>query len=192
MLARGKILIIVGGLVTVVIVIALVFDWFDLRKQPEGFEAIQKEQEGEMKTLQKSEVIIPNGPEEIAKTKAKQLAISFVEKFGSFSNQSNFQNLEELKPLMTFGMQSRVDGTIKNGQNQNSGAAGAYYSQVTRAFSAQELSYNEEKGEVEFLVKCQRGETRGNQYSSKTYYQDIKIELQKVGEEWLVDKAEWQ
>lgn len=128
-------------------------------------------------------------PEQAKRGQLAQFVSSFVEKFGSFSNQNNYQNLQELQSSMTPRMWSWVEDNLITGGES---ASGVYSGQTTKALSTKEVNYNEATGEAEFLVKCQRQETGDNLSIPRVYYQDIFIKLEMSGEEWLVEGAYWK
>ncbi|MBU4332016.1 hypothetical protein KKD19_00100 [Patescibacteria group bacterium] len=128
-------------------------------------------------------------PEEVKRGQLAQFSSSFAEKFGSYSSQNNYQNFKELKVFMTPQMWSWVENNlIISGE----GDKDIYYGQTTKALSTQENSYDAVGGNAEFLVKCQRQEAGDNFVNPRVYYQDITIELERYGDNWLVAAAYWQ
>jgi len=130
-------------------------------------------------------------PSEAARAQVKDIAVSFAERFGSYSNQADYQNLIELKPQMTAGLKNWTDNFVFNARKNNPQDA-AYYAQITKALAAQEKSYSQESGQAEFLIQCQRQEFLISPQNPRTYYQTLKITLLKVKDAWLVDDAVWQ
>jgi len=111
---------------------------------------------------------------------------AFAERFGSYSNQSNFENLLDLKMLMTERMQNWVDSLVVAG-NSNSGV---YYGITTRTLNTEIKKVSEDAAEVS--VSTQRQESVGAEVNSKVYYQDVLISFVKEGGLWKVDEARWQ
>jgi hypothetical protein len=111
---------------------------------------------------------------------------AFAERFGSYSNQSNFENLLDLKMLMTERMQNWVDSLVVAG----SSGSGVYYGLTTRALNTEIKNISENTAEVS--VSTQRQESVGSEINNKVYYQDILISFVKEGGLWKVDEAKWQ
>lgn len=128
--------------------------------------------------------------EEIEKQKAKSTAILFVERFGSFSNQGDFQNVEDLMPLMTSVMQSWAGSYIDQGRAAED-ADGAYYGVTTKALTAAFVSFDLDAGLAELNIDTQRQET-GDQVDPRTYYQTMNVSLLKSNNQWLIQSAAWQ
>ncbi len=110
----------------------------------------------------------------------------FAERFGSYSNQGNFQNLTDLYPLMTDAMRQTVERTIA--------AAGAaptgYVGVTTRAVSTRLVSLDEKAGSATVRVSTQRVTQTGDA-APTTSYADLTIIFRKVQNVWLVDSALW-
>jgi len=117
-----------------------------------------------------------------------RLANLFTERFGSYSSESEFQNIVELKSYMTKTMQVWADNYIKQLKAQPK--TGGYSSVVTKAVSTEVINSTSVKAEVK--VTTQRQEEEANINGSQTYYQDISLEFNKSDDDWLVNKATWQ
>jgi len=130
-------------------------------------------------------------PEEAEHGQVKNLALSFTERFGSFSNQANYQNLEELKDLMTPAMVAWTNNFITESKAKDLTNA-PYHAFITNALSFEEDNYSFYSDKAEFIVKCRRQESSGSPDNSSVYFQSIKITLLKQQDIWLVNSAEWQ
>ncbi len=120
----------------------------------------------------------------------KQLARSFAERFGSYSNQSNYGNIEDLKILMSSKMKTWANDYVKELRNNNS-YSGSFYGITTKSLIEPSLNnFSLESGKVEVLLSVQREEISTSE--PKLYNQDIKIVFIKESGEWLVDEAIWQ
>ena len=117
-----------------------------------------------------------------------RLANLFTERIGSFSSESEFQNIIDLKSYMTKTMQAWADNYIKVQQAQPK--TGGFSSIVTKAISTKVQSLTSVNAQVQ--VTTQRQEEGANINGSQTYYQDISLEFTKSDDDWLVDKATWQ
>jgi len=121
----------------------------------------------------------------------KQLSRSFAERFGSYSNQSNYGNIEDLEIFMSVKMKKWAEEYVTN-LRANNQYSGNFYGIVTKALVEPEISsFAPDSGQVDVLVSTQREETSSDG-DPKVYNQDIKISFIKTGGEWLVDSAIWQ
>jgi hypothetical protein len=121
----------------------------------------------------------------------KAIARTFAERFGSFSNEGNFVNLEDLRSLMTATMQSSVDAYIAQ-ELATAGAGQAYYGITTKALSANVASFDQAAGQAEVLVATQRQEAKGTTSNPRVFYQTLKLSLDTSEGSWKVNAAEWQ
>ncbi|MFA6255477.1 MAG: hypothetical protein WC675_05670 [Patescibacteria group bacterium] len=134
--------------------------------------------------------IEPTASEPNLEASLKAIASTFAERFGSYSNQGNFSNLDDLKDLMTVRMKSAI-GDYKADQQASMGGTG-YYGVTTKAISPQITNFEESLGRAEIIVKTQRQESFGNTTNPKVFYQDLKLNLVKTEAGWKVDVAQWQ
>ena len=195
-MTRQKKTILITAIIILIIAVAIYF--FFIRKSPEDQPALQKQPDSTTEEVEAGPQIIQSQqtqelatPEESEYGQVKNFAVSFVERFGSYSNQADFQNLIELKFMMTEKMKTWADNLISTSREDNP-ISENYYAQTTKALSTKEISYDAASGRAEFLIKSQRQETIGSPDNIRTYYQDIKIILLKVGDDWKVDSANWQ
>ena len=115
-------------------------------------------------------------------------ASAFAERFGSYSNQSNYENLLDLKYFMTAKMKMSVDDKVA--QKDYSKSNDLYYGITTRAMKSEVESMGSVTSIVK--VKTQRQEFVGADMNSKVSYRDILITFRKEGNVWKVDSAYWQ
>jgi len=113
---------------------------------------------------------------------------AFAERFGSYSNHSNYENLVDLKYFMTVKMQKEVD--IKISSRDFTKENNIYYGITTRALSAEIISVNDSTADIK--VKTQREEFWGADVNSKVSYRDILISFIKENKVWKVNSAIWQ
>lgn len=120
------------------------------------------------------------------------IAESFAERFGSYSNQSDYSNLDDLTVFMTNSMTSWVNNTYKENLRLQNPDFNTYYAIETKAISKQVENLDEEKGSAEVLVKTQRQEFKNNTNNPTVFYQDILLKFVKSNDQWEVDGAYWQ
>jgi hypothetical protein len=128
-------------------------------------------------------------PDEIT-AKLVALTLPFVERFGTFSNQNNFENLKDLFPYMTEEFRKKSELLIQ--QAVDKPFPQAYTGVVTKALSYKVISANQDAGRGEFLVTTQRREYIGTPTNFKVYTQDIAVTFKKEDSVWLVDGAAWK
>jgi len=151
-------------------------------------------QEQQQDFLNKSAAIIENkqvNKDEITKTELKMIAASFAERFGSFSNQSDYGNIRDLKIFMTAGMQKWADDFIIESRAENSDSS-IYHGFTTKAITKEIRQFDEAAGRAEILIKTQRKEAAGTTGNTTTFYQDIIIKFIKEKGAWKVSEANWQ
>ena len=113
-------------------------------------------------------------------------ARAFVERYGSFSNQSGFANLKELRPFMTEALRQEVEAMMASGASANIAYAGT----TTKALTIKEQKV--EKRSATFLISTQRRESTAQNPNARVYYQDIELSLLKAGDDWKVNRAVWK
>ncbi|MDP3244138.1 MAG: hypothetical protein Q8M83_00585 [bacterium] len=121
---------------------------------------------------------------------AEAVARSFAERFGSFSNQSDFENIIDLYPFMTARMRVWAEDYII--QARLAAQEGSVYFGITsRALGGKVLKKDGISTVIQ--VNTSRRETGGSLGEIKEYLQNIELTLVKEsGDFWKVDKAEWQ
>jgi hypothetical protein len=137
---------------------------------------------------------IPSPPvtdEEKSKTDLARLASAFVERFGSYSNQSDFENITDLEVFMTERMQTWARDFIEKSRAEKPDTS-IYWGVTTRALKTEILNFDESLGKTEILVSTQRREAVGTTTNAKVYYQDISLKFAKEGGAWKVDEATWK
>jgi hypothetical protein len=188
--------IIIGVIVAIIIIAAAVLLWWWLSQRPA---AVVKPPTNTNQGLQipanlpTQGVTLPaqpSGPVKQANVEAdlKAIASTFAERYGSFSNEENFSNLESLKDLMSPSMLTTVNSMIA----ANTAGAKVYHGITTKTLSAEILSYDNEAGKAEIEVVTQRQEAQGSTANPVVYYQNIKLQVVKTTDGWKVDSAVWE
>ena len=122
----------------------------------------------------------------------KRVAMSFAERFGSYSNQSNFENIEHLKIYMTDSMAAWADRYVEETRAKNADTS-VYYGITTESLKVETILFDEANNQAEFMITTQRKESHGTTSDLNVFYQDIKIVMVRTAEEsWLVSEAWWQ
>ena len=85
----------------------------------------------------------------------KGVARSFAERFGTYSNHSDFENIEHLIPYMSERMKKWAQKYLDE-QREKTVDQSVYYGMITRTMSVKQTSYDSDNGTAEFLVTAQR------------------------------------
>ena len=115
----------------------------------------------------------------------KQLAFSFAERYGSYSNQAPNDHINDLMPLMTLRMQREITEDYEQ-DNLNLTTYDGY---EARALGGELQNFSTNQAKV--LVNIQRVHYREGLTEPDVFYQDILVELLKFGDEWKVDRVQW-
>lgn len=127
--------------------------------------------------------------EELEENDFKKMASSFVERFGSYSSHSGFDNIKDLRSLMSEDMEEWANGYIEERVEEESEKSD-YYGVSTFATITKVEEVDKSEGRVVVRVNTQRNEVRDNKEES--FSQPIEITLIQENEEWKVDRAEWK
>ena len=134
----------------------------------------------------------PEQPEVIEvnqRSSLKRLSMAFTERYGSYSNQSDFENLLDLTALMSKAMAARTESFVEEAKVKIQDNT-SYSGTTTRALSVRIDSYDEDVGEATLTVSAQRREA-SDTAEDRIYYQSLTIEFIKVKESWKADSATW-
>lgn len=132
--------------------------------------------------------ITKEAPHVINANDAAKLSALFAERLGSFSNQSDYSNVTDLKILMTANMKDWADKYVADLRAQK--YSGQYYGIITKALTTKILS-PEKDGKIKIEIATERQESNVD-VLSPSYLQKMTLELIKANGEWLVDSAYWE
>ena len=127
---------------------------------------------------------------EVDEKDIQRMALSFAERFGSYSNQSSFGNITDLTNLMSQSMKAWADEYVANARKQDN-YSGIYYGITTKAISGTVKVFNQQTGEAQVLVKTKRKESVESMNNSTVFYQDILISFVQEKGLWKIDSASW-
>ncbi|MEK9130036.1 MAG: hypothetical protein AAB526_01390 [Patescibacteria group bacterium] len=187
---RIKIIILISA--GLIIVIALLFilnvvykQHFSIKKNP--IESPVTELKTEEQTFLPSE-IVPQTETEKAKNKLERITLNFIESIGSYSNQSDFQNIIGLKNIATPKMQIWIDDFIK----QKNKPSDVYSGISTKVLAIKKNNFDLGNNQAELLINTQRQEAKESTQNTKVFYQDVSIKLIKESDDWKIDEIEWK
>lgn len=135
--------------------------------------------------------ISKEAPHEINGNDLAKIAMSFSERLGSYSNQSNYGNFLDLKIFMTDSLKSWADNYVATLKEQTKGQT-SYYGISTKAITSEVKSFDNTSGTAEIVVTTERRESTEKIGGGEAYLQKVDIGFLKVNGEWLVDKAYWE
>jgi hypothetical protein len=122
-------------------------------------------------------------------TDLEKLAMAFSERLGSYSSQSDYGNLTDLKIYMT---ESLKTWAIKYADQLRTARGNAsYYGISTVAVYATVKSFDDQAGQAAVTVTTERRESTEKIGGGIPFRQDINLNFKKVNDEWLVDSAYW-
>lgn len=135
------------------------------------------------------EPVLPPPPASPA-VAVRQLAVTFAERYGSFSSEGNYVNLTDLSPVMTEQYRRQTERDIIR---RRAAPSPAEFSSVTTvALHAEvEIPNGEASTAATARVTTQRTAVSGSQ-APRTYRQALTVHLRKVSGDWRVDGAEWE
>lgn len=110
----------------------------------------------------------------------------FVERYGSYSNEANFQNIRDVIPLMSaeFAAATTADLATKTPPN-------GFYGVTTRVITVKVVSQSEADGTADVVLSTQRTEENGSAQNTKTKYQDVELTFVSESGVWKVDSVKW-
>ncbi len=111
----------------------------------------------------------------------------FVERYGSYSNEANFQNIRDVIPLMSVKFAAATTADLVNKK-----APAEYYGVTTRVITAKVVSQDDKSGTAVIDLATQRVEENGSAQNKTTKYQDIELLFVKESGVWMVDSAKWR
>lgn len=119
-----------------------------------------------------------------------KLSASFAERLGSFSNESNYRNFEDLNIFMTASMRAWAEEYVEKMRTDNP-YNGVYYGITTKAINTEVKSFNETQGNAEVIIVTQRREVKLDG-GENNYQQNLRLTFLKQNGQWLVDGAYWE
>lgn len=147
--------------------------------------------------LQDKKTVVINGKENepvdnksLTEEQLKRTASLFVERFGSYSNQSNFSNVSDLKIYMSNDMKEWADDFVK--KNNIERDVSVYYGITTKAISQKIELIDEDTGESTILVNTLRRESGGELTEDNSFYQEVLVKFVLEKGFWKVDSANWK
>ena len=194
------ILIIAIGLIVLVGIVYFIFI-YKFSQPEEQTQPTTSNQSSEQQTSQNTEqpaattsrinIISPVKKTAVGESDLKRMAAAFSERFGSYSNQSDYGNVRDLKIFMSSRMQAWADNYISQAIAKKA-ETNIYYGITTKAIAGETRNYDSDLGQAEILVKTQRREATGTTANASSFYQEIIVKFIHENGVWKVDGAFWQ
>lgn len=115
------------------------------------------------------------------------VAKTFATRYGSYSNEADFQNLRDLYPLMTTDFQLETENFIADTTIPEN-----YYGITTRVITLKMDAYDEAAGTATVTITTQREEAIDSPQNINIRYQDIVMTLEQVSGTWKIASAQWK
>lgn len=129
-------------------------------------------------------------PAEKAEVSAETVGKIFVERYGSYSSESDLQNIADVLDLTTGRYRRVLENFIA--ETRAAGAPSTYYGVSTRVISVTTTALDDSAGTATLTIITQRDESRGSVRDSSVKYQTIILEVSQEDGTWKVDNATWQ
>ncbi len=124
------------------------------------------------------------------KAQLQKIAVAFVERYGSYSNQSDYENLEDLLSFMTRNLKSTTQNFINTKRSEQQDNS-MYYGMTTKVLNAEIEIFSPQTNFIKFNLATQRQEMVGSSANTNVFYQNANLELKEQGGVWKVDKITW-
>lgn len=125
--------------------------------------------------------------ERVSASDVTSLAKSFVTRYGSYSNEANFANLEDVLPLMSEAFAAKMQKIIDESE-----APEEYYGVSTSIVTVTVDEKDDEVGTAQVTVMTQREASDGSPQQTTVTYQEIILTFITEDGSWKVDSATWQ
>lgn len=117
------------------------------------------------------------------------LAKSFIDRYGTFSSQNEYDNINDLRTYMTESMNKDADKLIKEIEANNTNGSKGYYGITTRTLSSEMVELKD--SEAKLNLTAQRKESSEAKPELNVYYQNVEVIIKKESGVWKVDKVTW-
>lgn len=119
----------------------------------------------------------PPTEEEIQDESIKQLAKVFLERFNTYSTDNSYQNVRDVKSLVTSEYWKKISANINNNS-----PAQEFTAVTTKVVSIEDLVKDSEKASVVLKTQKSTEKSSGNTIS----YSEFTVSLQKTGGTWKI------
>jgi hypothetical protein len=182
---------VIGLIALVLLLLILWLLWFLFRseKSPEVGKEVETSQIDEteiVSTLKEQQLKQEQDTRNLA-AGVTSVAKMFVERYGSYSNEANFQNLIDVLPLMTDTFAEETKNFIAK-----SILPETYYGVTTKVLTVTVEKMDEAKGFATIRLNTQREIAKDSPQNVSVENQEILLELVRLEGVWKVSSANWQ
>lgn len=139
-------------------------------------------------TTEKPTTINPADVPQVQEVSAGTIARTFVERIGSYSSESDYQNVADVSRIVTAELAAKLEEDAEDARAQ-SPDNGGYYGISTSYVGAKNIE--ESEAAITLLVQTQREESFGSPGNSTVRYQTVEVTLIKEGKNWKVSEYTW-
>ncbi|HBU27682.1 TPA: hypothetical protein DEB00_01025 [Candidatus Uhrbacteria bacterium] len=118
---------------------------------------------------------------------AQTVTRNFTERFGTYSTDVPFTNVEEVQELTTIEYYAQLQSQIYALPDGTE-----YQGRTTRAIATEQVGGSEESATMTFTVTVQHELTTRDRSHSELQYQTALVVVEKRGSIWLVSSFTWQ
>jgi hypothetical protein len=137
-----------------------------------------------------AKIIVPPPTDQERQISAvKNIALSFVERFGTYTNESNYQSFNDLMPVLTASSQAWLLNTYIPSLVKEHDPRGFFYRIITDARTADIIEQKDTM--LKMRVATQREETKG-EAPAESFIQNIVLDLVKENNNWLINGVYWE
>jgi len=119
---------------------------------------------------------------EVEQNAVLQLAKIFIERYNSYSTDSNYQNIVEVQELVTDDLWKSLSAKI------GKTPTGAFVGVTTKVFSSEISDWSAKAATISMSAAI--NEEKGGNMSDRQA--KVSVSLVKNGNDWLVDKFQWE
>lgn len=113
----------------------------------------------------------------------RQLAKIFVERYNSYSTDNNFQNIIDIKELVTPELWKTL--SVKIGKTPT---AGSFVGVTTKVFTSDIKNWADNSATISLSTAI--NEEKNGVFSDRQ--QNVTVDMSKSGDNWLVSKFQWE
>ncbi len=140
-------------------------------------------------TQKPTTTIDPADVPQVQEVSAGTVARTFVERIGSYSSESDYQNVNDVSSIVTAELAVQLEEDAEDARAK-SPDNGGYYGISTSYVGAKNIE--ESDTTITLLVQTQREESFGSPGNSTVRYQTVEVTLVKEGQNWKVSEYTWE
>ncbi len=197
-----RLLIVLGVLVVIVVAALVTLSFVDEGQSPAGNQTVSTTPattntavNTTLENVNVASALNTNtaGVDDETRTKGElaRLAANFAERFGSYSTDSDYENIAVLTPFMSQQMETWASGYVA-AERAKLPSEGPYLGVTTKALSTKLTAFEASVGTAAFTISTQRRESTGTTANARVYYQDITIRFVTEDDVFKVDEARWR